>query len=113
MLSRTLFSDLVIRQYQISRSRRSADLHYFGRHQICFHVTDLVRHVVIFVILLFAILSVYATSDEIGSPGKIWGRRNEISLTMPSTGEGGSYVTMYNSTALLTGIIIMFSGFSV
>jgi len=57
--------------------------------------------------------SVYATSPLIGSPGKMWELLNEVSLTFPSSGAGGSYVTMHNPTALLTGIVIMFGGFSV
>jgi urea-proton symporter len=76
-------------------------------------ITDWIHTVIIFVILLFTMFSVYATSDLIGSPGRMWELLNEVSLTMPSTGEGGSYVTMHNSTALLTGVVIMMGGFSV
>lgn len=76
-------------------------------------ITDWIHTVIIFVILIFTMTSVYATSPLIGSPGKMWELLNEVSLTMPSTGEGGSYVTMHNPTALLTGVVIMMGGFSV
>jgi urea-proton symporter len=57
--------------------------------------------------------SVYATSDLIGSPGRMWELLNEVSQTMPSTGADGSYLTIHNPTALLTGVTIMMGGFSV
>jgi Na+/proline symporter len=76
-------------------------------------ITDWIHTVIIFAILLFTMFSVYATSPLIGSPGKMWELLNEVSLTTPSSGEGGSYVTMHNPTALLTGIVIMLGGFSV
>ena len=43
----------------------------------------------------------------------MWELLKEVSLTTPSTGEGRSYVALHNPTALLTGIVIMFGGFSV
>jgi urea-proton symporter len=76
-------------------------------------ITDWVHTVVIFVILLFTMFSVYATSHLIGSPAKMYELLNEVSQTWPSTGAEGSYLTMHNPTALLTGIIIMLGGFSV
>ncbi|KAG0088958.1 hypothetical protein BGZ93_002427 [Podila epicladia] len=67
--------------------------------------------VIMFIVLLFS-FTAYATSDLIGSPGRMYELLQQASIRHPVSGNyEGSYLTMASSNGLMFGIINLCSNF--
>lgn len=75
-------------------------------------LTDYVHTSVIYIIILSFLFTVYATSDVIGSPGKMYDLLVEASIKHPVVdNEQGSYVTMASLQGIIFGIINIVGNF--
>ncbi|KAG0211911.1 hypothetical protein BGX28_007193 [Mortierella sp. GBA30] len=75
-------------------------------------IADYTHTVVIMVIVLLFSFTAYATSDLIGSPGKMYDLLHEAAALHPVHGNHeGSYLTMASSQGLMFGIINLCSNF--
>ncbi|BFZ61126.1 urea active transporter [Saitoella coloradoensis] len=75
-------------------------------------LSDWIHTVVIYIILLITLFTVYTSSPLIGSPSKMYDLLTAAATLSPSAGKDGSYMTMDNSAALVTGYTIMIGGMS-
>lgn len=74
-------------------------------------MTEWVHTVIIYVIILIGIFLTYTTSNQIGSPDKMFQLLKEAAMKYPVSGNPeGSYLTMHNLDALLYGIILFGAG---
>ncbi|KAF9952502.1 hypothetical protein BGZ72_006163 [Mortierella alpina] len=75
-------------------------------------IADYTHTVVIMIIVLLFSFTAYATSDLIGSPGRMYDLLHEAAALHPVSGNHeGSYLTMASSQGLMFGIINLCSNF--
>ena len=69
--------------------------------------------VIIYVIILLALFSTYATNSLIGSPDKMYALLAEAAKSSPAPGNpAGSYLTFHSIQSLVLGIVIFTTGWS-
>ncbi|ORY90185.1 urea transporter [Leucosporidium creatinivorum] len=74
---------------------------------------DYVHTAVLYSIIISFMFVVYATSDQIGSPSRMWELLQEASARDPVPGNaGGSYLTMRSTSGLIFGIVNLCGNFS-
>ncbi|KAJ6555148.1 urea transporter [Mycena vulgaris] len=74
---------------------------------------DYTHTTVLFVIILVFVFSVYATSDKIGSPGKMYDLLTAAAAANPVQGNAhGSYITMRSKNGLIFGVINIIGNFA-
>ncbi|KAJ7143746.1 urea transporter [Mycena epipterygia] len=74
---------------------------------------DYTHTTVLFIIILVFVFSVYATSDKIGSPGKMYELLTAASVAAPVQGNAhGSYITMRSKNGLIFGVINIIGNFA-
>ncbi|RDB19811.1 putative urea active transporter 1 [Hypsizygus marmoreus] len=74
---------------------------------------DYTHTTILFVIILLFVFTVYATSDQIGSPAKMHELLQNVSAASPVPGNaGGSYVTMRSKNGLIFGVINIIGNFA-
>ncbi|KAF7299220.1 Urea transporter [Mycena indigotica] len=74
---------------------------------------DYTHTTVLFAIILVFVFSVYATSDKIGSPSKMYDLLTAAAKTSPVPGNAhGSYVTMRSKNGLIFGVINIIGNFA-
>lgn len=66
-------------------------------------LADYLHTVVIFIILFVFFFKAYATSDDIGSPGKMYDLLQQAALTNPSENYDGSWLTIKSIGAIKFG----------
>ncbi|GJE91143.1 sodium:solute symporter family protein [Phanerochaete sordida] len=76
-------------------------------------LVDYMHTVVIYVIILIALFSTYATSPLIGSPDKMYTLLAAAAESSPAPGApGGSYLSFHSVQSLVLGIVIFVTGWS-
>ena len=76
-------------------------------------MTDWVHTVVIYIIMLSALFTVYATSNVVGSPAKMFDLLREASQLHPIAGnQDGSYLTMKSQEGGFIGLVFVGAGFA-
>ncbi|KAF4634482.1 hypothetical protein G7Y89_g3624 [Cudoniella acicularis] len=85
---------------------------HFGGIKATF-LTEWVHTVIIFVIMLTSMFVMYATSDAVGSPGRMWELLKAAADIRPVAGnEGGELLTMKSVEGGMIGLIFLGGGFS-
>ncbi|ROW06181.1 hypothetical protein VMCG_04700 [Cytospora schulzeri] len=76
-------------------------------------LTDWAHTVVIYIIMILCLFVAYATSDVIGSPGRMFELLTEAASLHPVAGnESGSYMTMKSENGAYIGLIFIGAGFA-
>ncbi|KAH7133043.1 Sodium:solute symporter family-domain-containing protein [Dactylonectria estremocensis] len=76
-------------------------------------LTEWVHTVIIFVIMLSSMFVMYATSEHVGSPGRMWELLKAAAEIRPVEGNaGGELLTMRSISGGLIGLIFLGGGFS-
>ncbi|KAF7557743.1 hypothetical protein G7Z17_g459 [Cylindrodendrum hubeiense] len=76
-------------------------------------LTEWVHTVIIFVIMLSSMFVIYATSEHVGSPGRMWELLKAAAEIRPVEGNaGGELLTMRSISGGLIGLIFLGGGFS-
>ncbi|OAL30818.1 hypothetical protein AYO22_01438 [Fonsecaea multimorphosa] len=74
---------------------------------------DFTHTSVLFVVILFFMFTVYAASDKIGSPARMWELLQEAAARNPvPNNAGGSYVTFRSKGAIIFGVINITGNFA-
>lgn len=75
-------------------------------------IADYSHTVVLYAILLTFAFTVYATSDVLGSPSRVWQLLQEASAKNPVSGNAeGSYLTMRSKSGLIFGVLNIIGNF--
>jgi Na+/proline symporter len=75
-------------------------------------LTDFIHTVVILVIVIIFAITVYATSDKLGSPTAVFNLLQEATLQHPVDGNaGGSYLTMHSYEGVIFFVINIVGNF--
>ncbi|BGP12261.1 hypothetical protein JCM10213_000045 [Rhodosporidiobolus nylandii] len=76
-------------------------------------IVDYAHTVILFVILYIFLFTIYGTSSDVGSPGKLWDLLQDAAVLAPVDGNtGGSYTTMKSNGGIIFAGTTMASGFS-
>ncbi|BGP44352.1 hypothetical protein JCM10450v2_000163 [Rhodotorula kratochvilovae] len=76
-------------------------------------IVDFLHTIILFVILYIFAFKIYGTSDNIGSPGKLYDLLQQAAVLAPVVGNAaGSYVSMKSNGGILFGGCTIASGFS-
>jgi len=75
-------------------------------------IADYTHTLVLYCILIAFALIVYATSDIIGSPGKMWALLHTAASNHPIAGNAsGSYLTLRSKSGLIFGVLNIVGNF--
>ncbi|KAK4701038.1 urea-proton symporter, partial [Phenoliferia sp. Uapishka_3] len=76
-------------------------------------ICDFMHTVILFVVIYIFCFSTYASSPEIGSPGKLWELLQQAAIDAPVAGNAkGSYTTMKSNNGLIFAGCTIASGFA-
>lgn len=74
-------------------------------------ISDWIHTVIIYVVICVACFKIYASSELIGSPGKMWDLLQDVESIYPSA-SGANFVSFRDGTMILTCWSVLFGGLS-
>lgn len=75
-------------------------------------LSDWIHTVIIYLVIICSVLICYTSSDLIGSTDRMWDLLQEVSLTHPSAGHEGSYLTFSNRSLVMLAWSQIMSGWA-